>query len=88
MPSRVLTKGKNTLGNTNTQAIPNTKKSKCSDARPITTPIAISPGATVECFSEVCFSMAEEPLVILGLVELAMAKLSSEFIKEARVLLS
>jgi hypothetical protein len=32
--------------------------------------------------------MAEEPLVTLELVELAMAKLSSEFINETRVLLS
>ena len=31
-----------------TEAMPNTKKSKYSEARPITTPTAISPGATLE----------------------------------------
>jgi hypothetical protein len=40
-------KGKNTFGNTKTDAIAYTKKSKYSDARPITTPMAISPGDTL-----------------------------------------
>jgi|GEM_PF-5758416 len=48
MPSSSLSNGKNTLGNTSTQAMPKTKKSKYSEARPMTTPTAISPGATCE----------------------------------------
>ena len=36
--------GKNTDGNTSTEAMAYTKKSKYSEARPITTPTAISPG--------------------------------------------
>ncbi len=39
-------KGNNSDGKTSTQAIPNTKKSKYSDARPMITPTAISPGVT------------------------------------------
>src|SRR6187455_385863 len=45
MPSRRAAKGKNTAGNTSTEAMPKTKKSKYSEARPITTPTAMSPGA-------------------------------------------
>jgi hypothetical protein len=45
VPSNRSANGKNTRGKTNTDAIPYTKKSKCSDARPMMTPIAISPGA-------------------------------------------
>src|SRR6478752_1286279 len=37
--------GKNTAGKTSTEAMPKTKKSKYSEARPITTPTAMSPGA-------------------------------------------
>src|SRR3954454_19374768 len=40
-------KGKNTLGNTTTEAIAKTKKSKYSAARPMMTPRAISLGATL-----------------------------------------
>src|SRR3546814_530419 len=39
--------GKKTCGKTATQAMPKTKKSKYSDARPMITPTAISPGATL-----------------------------------------
>ena len=40
-------KGKNTLGKTTTDAMAKTKKSKYSAARPMTTPMAISLGATL-----------------------------------------
>ena len=46
MPSSVDRNGKKTCGNTSTQAMPKTKKSKYSDARPMITPAAISPGVT------------------------------------------
>ena len=46
VPCRRSMNGKNTAGNTSAEAMPKTKKSKYSDARPITTPTAISPGAT------------------------------------------
>ncbi|MNS86402.1 hypothetical protein D3C72_1203050 [compost metagenome] len=47
VPSRGSSKGKNTFGKTSTHAMPKTKKSKYSEARPTTTPTAISPGATL-----------------------------------------
>jgi len=47
VPSSCGSKGKKTFGKTSTQAMPNTKKSKYSEARPTTTPTAISPGATL-----------------------------------------
>ena len=47
VPSSCGSNGKNTRGNTSTQAMPKTKKSKYSEARPMTTPTAISPGATL-----------------------------------------
>ena len=56
-PSRRDTKGKNTEGNTSTDAIPYTKKSKYSDARPMTTPMAISPGSMRPCWSAVWLVM-------------------------------
>ncbi|MNN96567.1 hypothetical protein D3C81_2155850 [compost metagenome] len=46
VPSSRVMKGNNSDGKTSTQAIPNTKKSKYSDARPMITPTAISPGVT------------------------------------------
>src|SRR5690606_12194001 len=48
VPYSGVSKGKKICGKTATQAMPNTKKSKYSDARPMTTPTAISPGATLE----------------------------------------
>ena len=48
VPSRLRSKGENTAGNTRTEAMPYTKKSKNSDARPMMTPMAISPGAILE----------------------------------------
>src|SRR3954471_4177066 len=45
MPSSRPANGKNTAGKTSTDAIAKTKKSKYSEARPITTPTAMSPGA-------------------------------------------
>ena len=47
VPVSGSSKGKNIFGNTRTDAIAYTKKSKYSEARPITTPIAISPGVTL-----------------------------------------
>ena len=44
-PCRSSANGKKTWGNTRTAAMPNTKKSKYSEARPTTTPTAISSGA-------------------------------------------
>ncbi len=44
VPSRRVMKGKTNDGNTSTQAIPKTKKSKYSDDRPMITPTAISLG--------------------------------------------
>ena len=46
VPSKRDKNGKSRPGNTRTQAIPNTKKSKYSAARPMITPTAISPGVT------------------------------------------
>ncbi len=46
VPSSFASYGKNTDGNTSTDAMPYAKKSKYSDARPTTTPTAMSPGAT------------------------------------------
>ncbi|MNE61349.1 hypothetical protein D3C80_1565570 [compost metagenome] len=46
VPSSLENEGNSNAGKTNTQAMPNTKKSKYSDDRPITTPTAISPGVT------------------------------------------
>ncbi len=48
VPSRPRSNGKNTAGNTSTEAMPYTKKSKNSEARPMITPMAISPGAILE----------------------------------------
>src|SRR5574343_660551 len=46
VPSRRERNGNSRDGNTSTLAIPNTKKSKYSDDRPMITPTAISPGVT------------------------------------------
>ena len=46
VPSRRDKNGNSSEGNTSTLAMPNTKKSKYSDERPMTTPTAISLGVT------------------------------------------
>ena len=56
MPVSGAAKGKNTFGNTSTEAMPNTKKSKYSDARPITTPSAMSLGLTSWWLMATCAS--------------------------------
>ena len=46
MPCSWPVKGKNSCGKISTEAMPYTKKSKYSEVRPMTTPTAISLGAT------------------------------------------
>ena len=49
VPSSRDRKGNSSDGNTRTQAMPNTKKSKYSEDRPMITPTATSPGVMSSC---------------------------------------